>query len=222
VDVERLKQEYSSKTDDELLVLLADSGSLVDEAQPLLREELRGRNLSDRPAHIEGPSSAASSFRGAVWLLRAKWASLWLLNTLNATVGVGAAVGSIEYSIRPFAGLATRSYILMGPYYPLPILVSFFAGYFAYRRIRGSYCYWVWILPAVSMMIAMDYWKSSNQATWVGAVGHFFRRLPPSLDRNIQYGTTGVLLMTLTYSLAAFLRSLSDSMTRKVDYASAE
>ena len=40
-----LAQHYSLKTDDELLALAADYGSLADEAQSLLAAELRRRNL---------------------------------------------------------------------------------------------------------------------------------------------------------------------------------
>jgi hypothetical protein len=207
VDVERLKQEYSFKTDDELLVLLADSGSLADEAYPLLREELRRRNLSDRPADINDLNSAAYSSKGGFRLLRAKWVGLWLVNTLNATLGVMVAVGFINYSIKPFAGRAIFFYLTQGPYYPLLIGVAFLAEYFTYRWIRGSYCYWVWILPAVSMMIAMAYWKASKQASWIETLGYFlFRRLPYP-EASLQLATTGIFLMSLTYSMAALARA---------------
>jgi len=216
VDVERLKQEYSSKTDGELLVLLADSGSLADEAHPLLIEELRRRNLSDQRAEIEDLNNAASSPRGAFWLLRAKWVGLWLVNTLNATLGVMVAVGFINYSIRPFAGRGIFFYLTQGPFYPLPIVVGFLAGYFTYRWIRGSYCYWVWILPAVSMIVAMMYWKASKQATWIRTLDYFFFRRLPFPEASLQLATTGIFLMSLTYSMAALARAAASGSTPTV------
>src|SRR5437899_1597883 len=45
-----LAQVYSSKNDDELLSLAADPDSLIEEAIPLLAEELGRRGLSVPPA----------------------------------------------------------------------------------------------------------------------------------------------------------------------------
>ena len=45
-----LAQLYSSKTDDELLLLAADPDALVEEARPILAEELRRRALVIQPA----------------------------------------------------------------------------------------------------------------------------------------------------------------------------
>jgi hypothetical protein len=96
---------------------------------------------------------------------------------------------------------------MQGPYYPLPIVVAFLAGYFAYRWIRGSYSYWVWILPAVSLLTAMVYWKGATQASWFEALAHFFKRLPYP-ESLVQLPTAGLLLMSLTYSLAALVRAV--------------
>jgi hypothetical protein len=50
VQLDSLAQLYSSKTDDELLWLAADPNSLVEEARPILAEELRRRALVIQPA----------------------------------------------------------------------------------------------------------------------------------------------------------------------------
>ncbi len=206
MELERLKQEYSFKTDEELLALLADSGSLSDEALPLLTDEIRRRNLSGQPNNEGSLSSPDStSLARRAWPLRAKWVALWLVNTLNATLGVLIAVGFTIYSLGALVGRAVRLQLMQGPYYPFPIFVAFLAGYFAYRRIRGSYCYWVWILPLVGLVAAMTAWKTSNQASWLDALAYFFGRLPYPENR-FQLGTTGILFISLTYSLAALVR----------------
>lgn len=48
-----LVQLYSSKTDDELLALAANLDSLVEEARPVLADELHRRNLVVQPAPAE-------------------------------------------------------------------------------------------------------------------------------------------------------------------------
>ena len=48
-----LLQLYSSKTDDELLALAANLDSLVEDARPILADELRRRNLVSQPAAAE-------------------------------------------------------------------------------------------------------------------------------------------------------------------------
>lgn len=65
---------YSSKTDDELLVLAADPGSLLETAQRALADELRRRNLvvSNR-VDIDGDAIPHSLSSCTAYLVRAKW-----------------------------------------------------------------------------------------------------------------------------------------------------
>ena len=58
---------YSSKTDDELLALAADLDSLVDEARPVLADELRRRNLtSSQTTHASIESQTVRSRAASV------------------------------------------------------------------------------------------------------------------------------------------------------------
>jgi hypothetical protein len=204
---ESLAQRYSSKTDDELLRLAADSNSLLEEAQHALADELRRRNLVGRPvpdiAHSDTDQIAHLSANSSAY--RAKWVGLWLLNTLIATLGIAINVGFFTYSTHAFVSRATRIYFVETPYYPFPILVGLVVGYLSYLRFRGSYRYWVWILPAVYMLYPLADWKSSNQTTWSKALIHFFGFVPFPQNRD-QLGTSVWLYMALAYSVGALVQ----------------
>ena len=93
---------YSSKTDDELLVLAADPGSLLETAQRALADELRRRNLVVSNRVDIGDAIPDSLSSCTAYLVRAKWVGLWLLNTLIATLGVAITAGFFTYSSREF------------------------------------------------------------------------------------------------------------------------
>lgn len=137
----------------------------------------------------------------------AKWVGLWLFNTLIATLGVAINVGLLTYSTQAFTSRAVRIQFVQTPYYPVPILVGVAVGFFSYLRFRGSYRYWVWILPALLMLYSLANWRSSNQAGWSEAVIHFLGPLPYPQNRD-QLETSLLLYMSLAYSLGAFAQGL--------------
>ena len=210
-----LPQLYSSKTDDELLALAADPDSLVKEAQAALTDELRRRQLllQPEPERVEFHAKAISlsSANSAVYSTRAKWVGLWLLNTLIGTVGVAINVGLFTYSSQAFVSRATRIHFVLTPYYLFPLLVGFAVGYLSYLQFRGSYRYWVWILPAAYVLYSLLAWKASNQGTWSDALTHFFGPVPYPQNRD-QLDTSTWLYMAMAYSLGALTQRLIQKM----------
>jgi hypothetical protein len=206
-----LAQIYSSKTDDELLVLAADPDALVEEALATLRDELRRRKLPLQPGQnsVESHAEAIShtSANSAAYAARAKWVGLWLLNTLIGTVGVAINVGFFTYSSQAFVSRATRIHFVQTPYYPVPILAGLVVGYLSYLRFRGSYRFWVWVLPAAYVCYSLLDWKASNQRTWLEALTHFFGYLPYPQNRD-QLDTSTWLYMAMAYSLGALVQRL--------------
>lgn len=205
-----LAQIYSSKTDDELLALAADPDSLVGEALATLTEELRRRKLplQSEPDSVDflaeaTPHSSANR--------RAEWVGLWLLNTIIGTVGVAIYVGLFTYSSQAFVSRATRIHFVLTPYYLFPILAGLVVGYFSYLRFRGSYRYWIWVLPAAYVFYSLLNWKASNQGAWSEALTHFFGYVPYPQNRD-QLDTSTWLYMAMAYSLGALTQRLAQKM----------
>jgi hypothetical protein len=210
-----LAQLYSSKTDDELLALAANRDSLAQEALATLADELRRRKLplQSEPLRDEFHPEAIShlSASGAVYPARAKWVGLWVLNTLIGTLGVAITVGFFTYSSQAFVSRATRIHFVLTPYYLFPILIGLAAGYLSYLRFRGSYRYWVWILPAAYVLYSLLGWKASNQGTWSDALTHYFGSVPYPQNRD-QLETSMWLYVAMAYSLGALTQRFVQKM----------
>lgn len=136
----------------------------------------------------------------------AKWLGMWLFNSLITILGVAVTIGLIIFSTRPLTTRAMRMYLLSPPYYPLPVTVGLLVGYFSYTRFKGSYRYWVWIAPAILVLVSLSLWKLANQASWLEAVIHFVGplRFPEGSD---QIGTAPLFYMSMSYSLGALIQS---------------
>lgn len=218
-----LAQVYSSKSNDELLALAADEGSLREEAIPILADELQRRNLNGHSAATTRfpEASALTTFNRA--LSRAKWLGLWLVTTLIATFGTAINIGIITTSLRPFVDRAGRIHFtqsfVYGPHYPLPILIALLIGMFSYLRFLGSYRYWVWVLPAVWVLSAIVDWKQSNQASFADSVMHFFGTMPYPANRD-QLDSTMFLYMSLAYVVGVLIQdSFKEYWTAAIRFA---
>jgi hypothetical protein len=213
MQLDSLKLLYSSKTDDELLALAADEASLLEEAKPILADELQRRNLAEHPTS-ESAEWRAIPVPQSAWrtryLPRAKWLGLWLWNTLIATAGVATTIGFFTYSSQPFVSRAARMHFtqtfVWTPYYPVPILAGLVIGFLIRTRFRGSYRYYAWILPSAVVLGSLLDWRASNQASWWQAAAHFFGRQPYPDNRD-QLDTSFWLYMSLAYSLGAWFRT---------------
>ena len=131
------------------------------------------------------------------------------MTTLIATVGTGINIGIITTSLQPFVSRAARIHFtqtfVWGPHYPLPVLIALLIGFFSYLRFRGTYRYWVWILPAFGVLSALLYWKQSNQASFADSVMHFFGTLAYPANRD-QLDSTLFLYMSLAYVAGVLLQ----------------
>ncbi len=205
-----LEEVYSSKSDDELLALAEEQASLREEAKQVLADELQRRNLNGY-APIPSVTESAESTTFKKVLPRAKWVGLWLVTTLIATLGTAINVGIITYSLRTFVSREARVHFMetfvYGSYYPLPILIGVLIGFFSYLRFRGTYRYWVWIIPVLCVLTELVDWKETNQASFADSIVHFSGTLPYPANRE-QLGSTMFLYMAIAYVVGALIHSL--------------
>ena len=84
-----------------------------------------------------------------------RWVGLYELHLLAATVGVGLATAILLNAIlkpllEPGIDHAKLVSIGTGPYYPLEVILAALAGYFGHARIKGNYCFSIWIVPTAT------------------------------------------------------------------------
>lgn len=108
-----LVEHYSSKTDDELLALAANPDSLVEEARPILADELRRRNLAAQSSLTAVEHQSPNVGSRAVAKLRTIGA--FLLNLVIALLGTGIIESSIWAQLghaRSLPGIEARVWLL--------------------------------------------------------------------------------------------------------------
>jgi len=205
-----LLQHYSSKTDDELLVLAAEQAGLTEDAKSALADELRRRDLDENAPAIRDVPAIATSGPVERALVSVKWLGLWLLNTLVATFGVAMTIGFFTYSSQQFVSRAARMRFMVRfiytPYSPILIITALVIGYLSYKTFRGSYRYWVWVLPAADVVRSLLNWQESNQASWSNSLSHFFGFLPYPENRD-QLDSTLFLYLSLAYTLGVLVHA---------------
>lgn len=217
MQLESLAQLYSSKTDDELIALAADRDSLLEGAQRILIDELRRRNLLEKPltesASFDalGPSAA----RNVAYRSRIRWLGLWLVNTLVATYGVAFAAGLTLEMWKPFISHATKIRIGLTPYYPFMLFFGLLVGFISHVRFRGSYRLWVWILPALGLLRSLLLWKANNRAAWPKTLFHFFGFMPYP-ENHDQLDTSLLLYLAFAYMLGVFVQTVTE--LRRTDF----
>lgn len=202
-------QSYSSKTDEELLALVAERDFLVEEARAVLASEIERRNLTNPVQQAIVQSSPTPDSHLAPLTVRVKWVGMWLLNTLVATLGVAMTVGLLSTATRSLTTREMRVHLVQTPYYPVPILVGLVVGYFSYTRFKGSYRYWAWVGPAVLTLVSLMAWKAAHQSSLSQAAFHFFGFIPYPDNRD-QRDMTMVLYMSMAYSVGAFIQTKVD------------
>ncbi len=205
---ELLEQQYALKTDGELLGLAAERASLTEEAKQILTEELSRRNLEDVTLPPSQPTPSHSFYVKPI----AKWTALWLLHSFIATFGSLINVGIITYFFREFLSRATmwnltQTFIYR---YTFPTFVALALGFFSYIRSKGSYRYWVWVLPAIGLIFAIASWRQSRDAAWSTSLKHFIEPVPFP-DYRDQLASTVLLYMSLAYALGAWCHQVVDS-----------
>lgn len=110
VETHSLVQLYSSKTDDELLALAADS--LVEEARPILASEIRRRDLVVLPTEVKRQAITAAEHRLGKFF---RAGGEFLLNSVVAVVGTAMMESTIWSKIGPahsVSGVPVREWLL--------------------------------------------------------------------------------------------------------------
>ena len=167
-----LVQHYSSKTDDELLALAANPDSLVEEARPLLADELRRRNLDVQPIPTSFDSQKTRNL-GSTVAKFSRTVGEFLLNLCIALFGTAMIESSIWSQIghaRSLSEVEIRSWFLNST-------IAALLGFFVCRRWRTKSAMWVWILPAAFFAFrVLLYSTSRSNSLLVGSSlpQHFF------------------------------------------------
>ena len=198
-----LAELYSSKSDEEILQLAENLDALEDNAKAALATELSRRELVVR-------DSAPPTSSWPIYVRKAKWVGLWLLNTLIATIGSAINVGVFTYSTKAFVSHSLRIRFVLSPYYPFSILIGLCVGFFSYLRFRGSYRYWVWVIPSLMTLKAVTRWQAENQTRFSAALIHYFGPIPYPQNRD-QLDTTLFLYLALAFALGASLHTLMEN-----------
>jgi hypothetical protein len=139
-----------------------------------------------------------------------RWVRLYLLHLLAATLGVGLATAVLLNAflkplLEPGIGHAKLISIGTGPYYPLEIVLAALAGYFGYNRIKGNYCFWVWIVPTAYLATKMILWTPTSVLShhnWSATLAHFFVGTPPHYPEG---NVTIPFYTSVSYTLGALL-----------------
>jgi hypothetical protein len=138
-----------------------------------------------------------------------RWIGIYLLNLLVATVGVLVATGIflnvVLKPIEPLIGHSTLFASAKGPYYPLPLVLALVAGYIRTLRFKGNYGFWVWVLPALYLVVKMVWWKSPSilaSSSWGATMRHFFVGETPYYPEQ---DVTLPLYTSVTYAVGALL-----------------
>jgi hypothetical protein len=156
-----LAQLYSSKTDDELLLLAADPESLVEEARPILAEELRRRNLASSDAKAIDDKVPALSELAPVRIARG--VVVFLLNLANAIFGTAV----MESAILPHIGFSRSVVEWEARAWLFSVTMAALLGYFTAKKWSPRSAKWVWTLPvAVLAFGVLMYLANGGVSPW--------------------------------------------------------
>ncbi len=140
---EALERLYSSKTDDELLVLSAEIASLRDEAKSVLADELRRRNLDAIPVDREPkPDRHGTSLSKSRFIRAIRFGGLLILNICIAIFATAALETEISGIFHPhsIAGVLWK-------FWSLDLVSPAMVGFFMWRTWKTEATKWTWALP---------------------------------------------------------------------------
>jgi hypothetical protein len=136
----------------------ASSTSELKSAAKTIVEQPLPKCTQSPTAHIVLPESRRRAFDR--W---ARWLGLWLLDTLIATYGVVLALNLTADIWKPLMGDTIVIRIVLTPYYPFTLFFALLIGVWGYTHFRGSDRFWVWVLPAASLLHSLQDWRATNQ-----------------------------------------------------------
>jgi len=222
VQFDDLIKVYSSKTDDELLALAAGRDSLLEEARPILEDELRRRSLVGQPIPTETEHHNPSLRDTAVGKFL-RTVGVFLLNFLVAVFGTAMIESSIWSQIGhpvSVSGVEAREWLLS-------LAIGAFVGFVVCRQWPNQSAVWVWVLPAAFLMVRVFLYGSSASNSVLVETSrseHFFAPncLNDKAACNDFFVVTIPAARTAAYSLAAwislhFQRRPSKSLSQNVD-----
>lgn len=158
-----LAETYSSKSDDELIALAGDADALVDEARPVLADELLRRNITVKPSGTERSTPRSNS--RALKLLRL--VGTFVLNLMIAIFGTSIVESSIWSAwsrigrAHSVSGIEAREWFLS-------LTMAALLGIFIGKRWSRT-AVWVWTLPVVFFAIgALMYRGRTSSSVLVG------------------------------------------------------
>lgn len=198
-----LAQQYSCKTDDELLALAANPDSLVEEARPILADELRRRNLATQPTQI-AVEYLASTPGGTAVAKFFRTAGVFLLNLAIAILGTSMIESSIWSQIghaRSLSGIEARLWLSS-------LTIAALLGFFVCRRWPTKSALWVWILPVAFFAFRVLLYRNGNSLLVGSSVlRHFLAPTCLNNTADCQDFLTFTIsaARTASYSLAAWV-----------------
>jgi hypothetical protein len=108
---------------------------------------------------------------------------------------------------KPLVSHATKTRLVLTPYYPFTLIIGIIVGVLSYKRFRGSYRLWVWVVPAASLIYSMLRWKIDSGVSWAETLFHFFGTLPYPDNRD-QLDTSLLVYAALAYMLGSWLHNV--------------
>jgi hypothetical protein len=206
-----LAEIYSSKSDDELIALAGDAGALVDEARPVLADELRRRNITVKLSAAER-GTPRNNLRALNLLLLVGTFVLNLVIAIFGTVIVESCILSAWSRIdraHSVSGIEAREWFLS-------LTIAALLGIFIGKRWSRT-AVWIWTLPVVFFALGALMYRGPSRSVLVGGgfAEHF---LAPNCLAN-PHDCRDFFLFTIpagraaAYSLAAWLSSYFRSPT---------
>jgi len=191
-----------SKSDDELLSLAADPDSLIEEAIPILAEELGRRGLSVPPASAVVESQPADFWSSAVGKFFRSVGD-YLLCFAIAVFGSNAILWDMPtVHTHSFAGLAAKFWVSC-------VTVGALLGFFVTRYRPTRMALWIWILPVTLLIYRIVLYRTTRTNSIFGdsVLQHF---VAPNCPENVRDCLDFSLFTifaarTLAYSLAAWV-----------------
>jgi hypothetical protein len=193
-----LAEIYSSKTDDELVALAADAAALVDEARPVLADELLRRHITVKLSATV-PSSPQKDSQ-ALKLLQLLGSLL--INLTVATIGTAILDTEVRRVIptHTVAAIVWKEIILS-------IVCAAFLGFFMWQTWRSSAAKWIWILAAFWFVFGyLTIARSANP--WGRLSGFSSGSVLSAPDGRTFFAFTVPFIRALFYSLGAYISSL--------------
>jgi len=191
---------YSAKTDDELLALAADSGSLREDAKSVLAQELQRRNLQQPQSHhkVESRHGNSTSLRALLFV------GALLLNTAIALLFTPVAEkAGIAKMFHPpsLAGLLLEWWIL-------DFVCATGLGFSISRLWRNKSATWTWILPVLWFAFGFLGTALSGRSIWSLFSGSDCINSLRSIGCRNFIVFTLPLVRGVSYSLGAYIAAL--------------